>query len=112
MESFFQRMSSLVIRNSNKYVEQDIDEIDNEEQRQFTYLQQRRCSAPDMRRRGTTTDRSAQTLDQKGTSEEQITTHFNTHMLSRRHYNSIERKKFSTEINFINEDYRYNTNEA
>ncbi|CAF0878881.1 unnamed protein product [Rotaria sp. Silwood1] len=89
MESFFQRMSSFVIRNSNKFIEQDINEIENERQRQFTYLQERRCSAPDIRRRGITIDRLTRVLDQKGTSEEQITTHFNAHMLSRKHYNSI-----------------------
>ncbi|CAF5116705.1 unnamed protein product, partial [Rotaria sp. Silwood1] len=44
---------------------------------------------PDIRRRGITIDRLTRVLDQKGTSEEQITTHFNAHMLSRKHYNSI-----------------------
>lgn len=89
MESFFQRMSSIVIRNSNKIFERDIDEIENERQAQFNYLQERRCSAPDFHRRGLAADRLARLLDQKGNSEEQITNHFNTNVLPRKHYNSI-----------------------
>ncbi|CAM4749266.1 unnamed protein product [Rotaria magnacalcarata] len=89
MESFLQRMSSLVTGNSNKFIKEDTDEIENDQQRKFSYLQQRRCSAPDIRRRGVTMDRLARVLDHKGTSEEQITNHFTSNIFPRKHYNSI-----------------------
>lgn len=89
MESFLQRMSSFVTRNNNKFNDEDINEIENEQQRRFGYLQQRRCSAPDIRRRGMAIDRSTRVLDHKGASEEQITNHFNSTMFPRKHYNSM-----------------------
>ncbi|CAF4661199.1 unnamed protein product, partial [Rotaria socialis] len=89
MESFLQRMSSLVTRTNNKFIEEDIDEIENDQQRRFSYLQQRRCSAPDIRRRGATMDRLTRVFDHKGTSEEQITNHFSSNIFPRKHYNSI-----------------------
>jgi hypothetical protein len=99
MESFFQRVSSIVIKNSNKFFEQDMDDDDdddhvddddrNERQKEFHYLAERRRSAPDIRRRAVIINRSFQIPAQKGTSDEQIATHFHTSILTRKHYNSI-----------------------
>jgi hypothetical protein len=91
MASFFQRMTSLVSRNSNKFLEESIDEdeAENERQRHFNQLKQRRRSAPDIRRR----DRLIHIPD---TSDENLSAHFSTSILPRKHYNStgklIEKK--------------------
>ncbi len=86
MESFFQRMSSIVLRNNNK---EDSEEDENEKQRQFQYLQQRRRSAPDIHRRGVLNDRLVRIPDHKGTSEEQIPTYPTTMTPWRKNINSI-----------------------
>jgi hypothetical protein len=86
MESFFQRMTSMVSRNSTRVFEQDIDDDENERQRQLSYLQDRRRSAPDIHRR----ERLIRIPDQKGTSDEQISTRFHP----RKHYNSTGKSFF------------------
>ncbi|CAF1113983.1 unnamed protein product [Adineta steineri] len=88
MESFFQRMSSIVLRSNTK---EDMDEEDNERRRHFRHLQERRRSAPDIRRRGLLNDRLVRIPDQKGTSEEQIPMHLTTATSSpwEKQFNSI-----------------------
>ena len=77
MESFFQRMSSIVLR-SNTKEDMETEDDESERQRQFRHLQERRRSAPDIRRRGLLNERLLRTANQKGTSEEQIPTHLTT----------------------------------
>jgi hypothetical protein len=90
MESFFQRVSSIVIRNSGRFFEQDIgNENDNQQQRQFQYLAERRRSAPDIDRNTTPIKRFIRIPTYKGISDEQIAQRFHATMLSRKHYNSI-----------------------
>ena len=79
MESFFQRMSSIVGRNNKKFSEEDMDEEESERHRQFNNLKGRRQSAPDVRRRTV-----FRVPDVKGTSDEQIATHLNTTTVPRK----------------------------
>jgi hypothetical protein len=90
MQSFFQRVSSIIRRNSSKLIEQKIDdEEENSRQRQFHSLAERRRSAPDIQRRALAINRLVQIPSQKRTSAEQITIHVVTDMFSRKQYNSI-----------------------
>jgi len=90
MESFFQRVSSVVRRHSNKFFEQDMDDEDkNERQRQFQYLAGRRRSAPDIPRRGVTIHRLIEIPAHKGISDEQIAKHLHMNIVPRKHYNSV-----------------------
>lgn len=107
MDSFFQRMSSMVIKQSNKVSEEDvddnddddIDDIEAERQRQFHYLAGRRRSAPDIRRNIVLKNHLIQIPPHKGTSDEQISTHFHTSILPRKHYNSIGKCSFYNYFN-------------
>jgi hypothetical protein len=98
MESFFQRVSSIVIRNSSRFFEQDMDDDDdeNQQQHQFQHLAGRRRSAPDINRNSAPANRLVRIPAHKGTSDEQIDTRFHGHMLSRKHYNSIGKLTFYT----------------
>ncbi len=89
MESFFQRMSSIVIWNNNRFSEHDIDnEEANEREKRFQYLVKRRCSAPDIHRNVMGINRVIRIPNNKGISDEQIATHFYTSKLPRKHFNS------------------------
>jgi hypothetical protein len=90
MESFFRRVSSIVIRKSSRFFEQDMDddEDNNQQQRQFEYLAGRRRSAPDIHRNSAPVNRLIQIPTHKGISDEQIARRSHAHMLSRKHYNS------------------------
>lgn len=89
MDSFFHRVSSIVIRGDQQAIATDLDPKDNERQRKFKNLQRRRLSAPDIHRRAALlTDRT-----QKGISSEQINadkfmSYFNTSIFRRRHHHS------------------------
>ena len=85
MESFFQRMSSIVLQNKDKE-DEDLDENETFRQQHFRHLQERRRSAPDIRRRGVVSERLGRVLDQKGTSEEQIPTQFSSAPVRWRRY--------------------------
>jgi hypothetical protein len=70
-------MSSIVRKSSNKSSDADENESVHSQdedlrQRHFQQLQQRRRSAPDIRRRTTPIDKLPLESDQKGTSFEQI----------------------------------------
>lgn len=89
MESFFRRMSSIVRKNSNKSVESD----ENEREEQFRYLQQRRRSAPDIRRRGVPLERIALDSSEQDSSTERLVSHSiinqsSTGILARKQYDS------------------------
>jgi hypothetical protein len=98
MESFFRRMSSIVRKNNNKSFDPDENEQenhgdDNERHKQFRYMQGRRRSAPDMRRRTIPVGRIPTESDQEFTSVEQInsskmTLQTSTSILPRKHYYS------------------------
>ena len=105
MESFFQRVSSIVIRNSSRFFEQDMDVDDdndeNQQQRQFQHLAGRRRSAPDIHRNSAPVNRLVRIPTHKGTSVEQIDTRFHAHMISRKHYNSIGKLSFYTHCSYL-----------
>ncbi len=89
MDSFFQRVSSLVRRNSQKLFEQEIDdEEEQNQQRQFHHLAGRRRSAPDIHRHVPAINRLIRTPAHKGTSDEQIASHSHTNFLPRKNYTS------------------------
>jgi hypothetical protein len=73
MESFFRRVSSIVRKGSNKSF--DVEEKDEEGDgrlRRFRQMQQRRRSAPDIRRRTIPIDEISMESDQKVASFEKI----------------------------------------
>jgi hypothetical protein len=93
MESFFRRVSSIVRKNSNKDFDPDENEQENHQrQASFREMQQRRRSAPAIRRSSIPVDKLPMESDQKITSIEQInsenqTVHSNTINLTRKHWN-------------------------
>lgn len=88
MEAFFQRMSSIVLQNKDKE-DEDFDENETFRQQHFRHLQERRRSAPDIRRRGIVTERLGRILDHKGASEEQIPTQFSPAPVHRRRHVNV-----------------------
>jgi hypothetical protein len=77
------------MKHSNQFFEQDMDdEEENERQRQFHHLAGRPRSAPDIHRHAVRVNRLSEIPAHKGTSDEEIATHFQTNILSRKHYNS------------------------
>ena len=89
MESLFQRMLSIIIRNRSDCFEQDIDEIENEQNKQLNYLQECRRSTADIHRCGSINEQLTRINDQEGSSDKQITTRLNTFFHYRKHCNSM-----------------------
>jgi hypothetical protein len=95
-------MSSIVRKNSNKSSDADENESENSQdenirQQHFRQMQQRRRSAPDIRRRTTPIEKTSLESDQIGTSFEQINTQnlmtqTSTNNLARKQYNSATSK--------------------
>ena len=105
MESFLRRMSSIVRKGSNKSSDAR-DNDDEQHQEHFQYLQQRRRSAPDIRRRNNQVEKTSMELDQKVTSVEEI--HSRTSILStntsnfiRKQHQSISKLPFSFFVPFL-----------
>lgn len=90
MDSFFQRVSSIVSRHNIRFFDHNIHNgEDNERRQQFLYLAGRRCSAPEIRRYAVVSNTRLLPIPTgKGTSDEQIAVHSSTNILPRKHYNS------------------------
>jgi hypothetical protein len=99
MKSFLHRMSSIVRKNSIKSTDGDENEEENNEQeRYFREMQERRRSAPDIHRRAIPIAEIPMELDENGTSIEQmnsqrVATQINPTLLTRNKYSSM-RKSF------------------
>ncbi len=99
MKSFLHRMSSIVRKNSNKSTDGDENEEgNNEQERYFREMQERRRSAPDIRRRAIANAEIPMESDENGTSIEQmnsqkVVTQINLTLLTRNKYSSM-RKSF------------------
>lgn len=99
MESFLRRMSSIVRKTNHKSSDPGDNEDDNDqeeidEESHFHRLQQRRRSAPDIRRRTNQGEKTPIELDQKVISVEEINSqslirHINTNSFTRKQYQSI-----------------------
>jgi len=105
MESFFRRVSSIVRKSNNKDFDPDENEQENHQrQTSFREMQQRRRSAPAIRRSSIPVDKIPMESNQKITSAEQINSenqaaHSNTTNLTRKHCNPTSKISLFNSVN-------------